>query len=192
MASSRPTVSSGGSPVSSGGSLVSSGGSLVSSGGSLVSSGGSLVSSGGSPGVSSPPLVLLADDSAVARLTVARRLRADGYEVLEQASAAPPGAEALARVSCALLDLDIGDGDGSELGRALLAQRADLPIAFFSGTASSVLLERARALGPVFAKPRELDAAVAWIRTSVRTSGPVRALESAPGPLPEVGGKPDP
>jgi len=116
----------------------------------------------------SPPVVLLADDSAVARLAVARRLRADGFEVLEQASAVLPNTETLARVACALLDLDLGDEDGTAFGRMLLAHHAELPIAFFSGTASSDLLARARALGPVFAKPGELDAAVAWIRTTMR------------------------
>ncbi len=45
------------------------------------------------------PVVLVVDDSAVARLTVARRLRADGFEVLEHASVALPDEAALARPS---------------------------------------------------------------------------------------------
>jgi CheY-like chemotaxis protein len=117
-----------------------------------------------------PPVVLVVDDSAVARLAVARRLRAEGFEVLELASAAPPEPEALARVACALLDLDLGDADGSDLARSLLALRPDLPVAFFSGSASRELLTRARALGPVFAKPGELDAAVIWIRGSTQSA----------------------
>jgi len=116
------------------------------------------------------PVVLLADDSAVARLAVARRLRAEGFEVLERASADPPPEGALARVACCLLDLDLGDADGSEFARTLLARRAELPVAFFSSSGSLDLLARARALGPVFAKPAELDAAVAWVRRSVRGS----------------------
>jgi CheY-like chemotaxis protein len=115
-----------------------------------------------------PPVVLLVDDSAVARLAVARRLRAEGFEVIEQASAALPEADPLARIACALLDLDLGGSDGCVLARALLASRAELPIAFFSGSASPELLTRARALGPVFAKPGELDAAVIWIRGSTQ------------------------
>src|SRR4029077_16468034 len=78
--------------------------------------------------------VLLADDSPVARLAIARRLRAEGFRVLEGAS----GGEALASaamgtpVGCALLDLDLGDADGSEVAARLRSTRADLPIAFFS------------------------------------------------------------
>jgi FixJ family two-component response regulator len=114
-------------------------------------------------------VVFIADDSAVARLAIARRLRAEGFEVIEQATAAPPEAGALDRVACALLDLDLGESDGSNLGRALLAQRSELPIAFFSGSASPELLARARALGPVFSKPSQLEAAVAWIHANART-----------------------
>jgi DNA-binding response OmpR family regulator len=114
------------------------------------------------------PVVLLADDSAVARLAVARRLRAEGFEVFERASADPPHDAALTRIDCCLLDLDLGDADGSEFARSLLARRAELPVAFFSSSVSRDVLARARALGPVFVKPTELDAAVAWVRTSVR------------------------
>jgi CheY-like chemotaxis protein len=121
-----------------------------------------------------PPalVVLLVDDSAVARLAIARRLRSEGFEVLEHATAVPPKEAALARVACALLDLDLGEtgeSDGSDLARALLAQRAELPVAFFSGSASRELLERARTLGPVFSKPGQLEAAVAWVHASARS-----------------------
>ena len=110
--------------------------------------------------------VLVVDDSAVARLTVARRLRAEGLEVIEHATAALPENGAVDRITCALLDLDLGESDGADLARALLARRGDLPIAFFSGSASRELLDRARALGPVFAKPGELEGADAWVRAN--------------------------
>jgi CheY-like chemotaxis protein len=112
--------------------------------------------------------VLVVDDSPVARLAVARRLRSEGFEVIEQASAATPKAAVIARAACALLDLDLGDADGRDLARSLVAQRAELPIAFFSASASPELLASARTLGPVFAKPAELEAAVAWVRKSAR------------------------
>jgi CheY-like chemotaxis protein len=116
-----------------------------------------------------PPLaVLVVDDSPVARLAVARRLRSEGFEVIEQASAATPKAAVIARAACALLDLDLGDSDGRDLARSLVAQRAELPIAFFSSSASHELLDSARKLGPVFAKPGELEGAVAWVRKNAR------------------------
>jgi CheY-like chemotaxis protein len=114
------------------------------------------------------PLALIADDSAVVRLTLARRLRAEGFEVIAQESATRPEAKTFARLACAILDLDLGASDGATFAQSLRQERAGLPIAFFSGTASGELLERARALGPVFAKPGELDAAVAWACASSR------------------------
>jgi len=110
------------------------------------------------------PAVLVVDDSAVARLTIARRLRAEGFEVVEHASVTLPDEEALARLTCALLDLDLGADDGTDLARELRVRRPELPIAFFSGSSSDALLQRARALGSVFTKPGEIEAAVAWAR----------------------------
>jgi FixJ family two-component response regulator len=112
--------------------------------------------------------VLVVDDSPVARLTVARRLRSEGFEVIEQASAATPEAAVISRTGCALLDLDLGDSEGCDLARSLLAQRAELPIAFFSGSASRELLDSARKIGPVFAKPSELEGAVEWVKKNAR------------------------
>jgi CheY-like chemotaxis protein len=112
--------------------------------------------------------VLVVDDSPVARLAVARRLRSEGFEVIEQASAATPKAAVIARAACALLDLDLGDSDGRDLARSLVAQRAELPIAFFSGSASRELLDSARKIGPVFAKPSELEGAVEGVKKNAR------------------------
>ena len=123
----------------------------------------------GRPNERFAPLVLVVDDSPVARLAIARRLRADGFDVLEQASAVTPDVATLARLACALLDLDLGDSDGAALAGSLRAGHAGLPVAFFSASVSSELLARARAVGPVFAKPGELDAAIAWVNQSART-----------------------
>jgi CheY-like chemotaxis protein len=116
-----------------------------------------------------PPLVLVVDDSPVARLAVARRLRAEGFEVLEQASAETPDGATIARLACALLDLDLGDSDGAQLAGSLRRSHAELPVAFFSASVSGEVLARARALGPVFTKPGELDAAIAWVSQSAGT-----------------------
>jgi len=115
------------------------------------------------------PCVLLADDSPVARLTIARRLRAEGFRVLEGATADEALASAAMTLpECALLDLDLGDADGSEVAARLRVTYVNLPIAFFSDAESEDSVERARTMGPVFAKPHELDAAVTWVKLHAR------------------------
>src|SRR5438270_12391086 len=74
--------------------------------------------------------VLIADDSAVARVSVARRVRADGIEVEEQDSAAGASAVDTAELACALLDLELGDGLGTDVAERLRAGQGGLPIAF--------------------------------------------------------------
>jgi CheY-like chemotaxis protein len=111
-----------------------------------------------------PFAVLVADDSAVARLTLVRRLRSPGLHVVEADSAAAARAADPAALACALLDLDLGDGDGVQVALALRAARPNLPVAFFSAEAEGSLLAlRAADIGPVFRKPDALDAAITWV-----------------------------
>ena len=86
--------------------------------------------------------------------------------VVEGASAALAPAVDVGGLSCALLDLDLGDGDGTELARALRRAAPGLPIAFFSAGAAADLVARAVTVGPVCTKPDELDRAVAWIQAN--------------------------
>ncbi len=117
--------------------------------------------------------VLVVDDSPVARLAIARRLRAKGLRVEARASAAEarslgasPGAGELAG---ALLDLDLDDAsDGATLAGELRAAHPGLPIAFFSATLGADLAARAALFGPLFHKPDQLDAAAAWMAASAR------------------------
>ena len=67
-------------------------------------------------------------------------------------------------LTCALLDLDLGDGSGADVATALRDAKSTLPIAFFTSEKSGAELTRAKSLGPVFAKPDELAAALEWIR----------------------------
>jgi DNA-binding response OmpR family regulator len=99
---------------------------------------------------------LVVDDSAVVRKVVASRLTQLGLAVIEDESA-----KAYAEVDLAVLDLELPDGDGVEIALRLRAKKPDLPIAFFSS--GSELIDKARALGPVFHKPDELDALIAWV-----------------------------
>ena len=108
--------------------------------------------------------VLIADDSAVARVSIARLVRSAGFEVVEEDSAAGASAVECDGLGCALLDLDLGDGNGADVAAQLRSSAGDLPIAFFTSTSTPEALARAKVFGPIFAKPEELDAAVAWIR----------------------------
>ena len=111
-----------------------------------------------------PMTVLVADDSPVARYTLLRELRKAGIEPACVATAR----EALsveANLTCALLDLELGDALGTVVAEELRARDPSLPIAFFT---SSHETKSAATFGPVFAKPQELADAVAWV--SARTS----------------------
>ena len=110
---------------------------------------------------------LVCDDSALVRLTIARRLRALGLRVVERASAsdamAPPTDPR--PPACALLDVDLDSADGADgvdVARALRLRHPQLPVAFFTGTSTPRAEARAAALGPVFHKPDDLEKAVAW------------------------------
>jgi len=107
------------------------------------------------------PSVLLVDDSAVARHAVARRLQAEGFQVHQAGSAAEARAVPLDGIDCAIVDVELLDGDGPSLATELRAARPTLPIAFFTAGASSALVTQSQAHGPVFVKP-QLDPLLAW------------------------------
>lgn len=108
--------------------------------------------------------VLLADDSAVARAAVGARLRTT-CDVIEADSvaAAKEAARADGPFTAAVLDLDLGDGTGVDVARALRAISPSLPIAFFSAGAPAALIDSARGIGRVFAKSADVDALVSWV-----------------------------
>lgn len=112
--------------------------------------------------------VLVVDDSPVVRFALRKALLAAGLEVAERDSVASSADVAPHELACAVLDLELDDGDGIEVAARLRADAPELPIAFFSSASSDALLARARALGPVFAKPSGLDGAVAWARDTTR------------------------
>jgi DNA-binding NarL/FixJ family response regulator len=114
--------------------------------------------------------VLIADDSAVARVALARRVRAAGLEVVEHASAASAMTADASTLACALLDYDLGDGFGVEVAERLRSARVELPIAFFTTSERADITAQAAAFGPVFTKPDELDAAIAWIALQTRST----------------------
>jgi len=107
------------------------------------------------------PTVLLVDDSPLARHTVARRLRAEGFDVRAEDTVAAARTVDLSTIACAAIDVDLPDGSGLDLAAEIAARHPSLPVAFF--TASTDDLDLAAANGPVFRKP-DTDALVAWVR----------------------------
>jgi CheY-like chemotaxis protein len=112
------------------------------------------------------PAVLFVDDSALARATTARRLRELGLSVTAVGSSREVEEIEVAGLSAALLDIELGDGLGTDVARRLRDRAPRLPIAFLSSHGSdggSPLREEAQRFGPVFSKLSEVDAAVRWI-----------------------------
>jgi two-component system, response regulator RegA len=94
---------------------------------------------------------------------VTQRLKAAGLQVYAGGSAADSRSVTVRGFACALLDLDLGDGDGVDVAELLRVHQPDLPVAFFSGGAAASVMAAAKAMGPVFRKPEELDLAIAWV-----------------------------
>jgi len=120
------------------------------------------------------PIVLLVDDSPVALRVLTSRLAADGIEVREAVSVAAVknlDPQTLSRLVCAVLDLQLADGDGTDLAALLMGRRPPLPVAFFTTGGTPSLVERARGIGPVFLKP-DATPVVHWVKRAVRPSQP--------------------
>jgi CheY-like chemotaxis protein len=113
------------------------------------------------------PSVLLVDDSAVARHALSRRLKAEGFDVLEAASTAAARAIPLSGLSCAIIDVDLLDGDGPSLASELRSVSPSLPVAFFTAGAPAELVGKAQQHGPVFTKPA-IDPVIAWARSAIQ------------------------
>jgi len=128
----------------------------------------------GCPPATALGIVLLVDGSPAARRVLADRLAAEGCAVREVGSVQGGrglDAAALAGLACAVLDLELSDGDGADLATSLLAKRPSLPIAFFTNGATPSLVESARARGPVFLKP-DLGSLIVWIKRAQRSTYP--------------------
>jgi CheY-like chemotaxis protein len=111
--------------------------------------------------------VLLVDDSPVVRRVLAQRLVAEGFAVRAEPSADAAQSVDPTTLACAVIDIDLPDGSGSEVAASLRRQHPGLPVAFFSAGASAEAIEDARAHGPVFAKP-DVDVVMAWMTAALQ------------------------
>ena len=114
--------------------------------------------------------LLVVDDSELVRTRIRRALEARAPAVLGRVDFAASFAEAAAldpsRYLRALLDRDLGDGDGATLATRFLAAAppvtpAPLRIAFFTSEAATP--GALAALGAHFSKPDDLHRAVGWL-----------------------------
>jgi two-component system response regulator PilR (NtrC family) len=115
--------------------------------------------------------VLLVDDSPVARRALTQRLTSEGFEIAEASTVAAARKVDVFTLGCVIVDLELPDGDGTDLARHLAEKRPSLPIAFFTQGSAPSLVEGARGRGMVFLKP-DLTPVVAWVKRSVRPSQP--------------------
>ena len=109
-----------------------------------------------------PKLVLVVDDSPLARTALGAALREAGLAVSAHASAEEAARADLGPINAAVLDIELTDGFGAELAERLRKTAPRLPVAFLTGGGSPRQLAAARAFGPVFSKLDGLDEAVAW------------------------------
>ena len=108
--------------------------------------------------------LLLVDDSPLVRRMVRTRLaKEDGLSIVEAASVREAGDLSGEGCDAALLDLELGDGTGVDVARAVLRGAPGCRIAFFTTASGGALADEARSFGPVFVKPHELAGAVAWL-----------------------------
>jgi DNA-binding response OmpR family regulator len=112
--------------------------------------------------------VLLVDDSAVVRAAGEQRLRALGFDVTVVGSSREARAVDAARFGAALLDLDLGDGSGVDVARALRAASPTLPIAFLTASEAGASLADAAHFGPVFSKASGVEGAMEWVKGAAR------------------------
>lgn len=115
----------------------------------------------------SPTCLLLVEDDALVRLTVAMMLEDHGFRVVEAAT----GEDAMRLMQEGLdapvmvTDVDLGSGlNGLELADSLRARRPELVIVFITGRVTSL---RGRPLGPreaVMPKPFEAGDLAALVR----------------------------
>lgn len=106
--------------------------------------------------------ILVADDSLVVRAALGQRLTAAGFEVVLAGSAAEAMAADAPSFACAVLDVDLGDGDGLTVAEALVARNGALRVAFF--TSGDAPPPSTRFHAATFEKSKDLDRVVAWVQ----------------------------
>ncbi|HEY0466961.1 MAG TPA: response regulator [Polyangiaceae bacterium] len=126
-------------------------------------------------------LLVVEDDVTVAR-ALSRTLARAGFSVAVASSCAT--ARALVQsFDFAILDLDLPDGNGVDLARALLASGKVPSVLFFTSSSDPALLARARCLGSVVMKSAGSSAILDWLATNSADASEVPQSGTAPSRL---------
>jgi len=112
--------------------------------------------------------ILVVDDSALVRKVLERLLAERGMETLQFAQVEAVADLDTRSLGAAILDVEVDEASGIELGRALLDRDPSLPVAFLTGTTDPNLIREARALGPVFEKGDDLTPVATWASSTAR------------------------
>jgi len=118
----------------------------------------------------SPP-ILFVDDSALARAAATRLFTSRGLAVTALGSSAEAAAIDPNAFSAALLDIELGDGLGTDVAERLRSSAPALPIAFLTAGGPNLALDVAARFGPVFSKGEGVEEAIAWIADAARPLG---------------------
>jgi DNA-binding response OmpR family regulator len=117
--------------------------------------------------VSTPPEILLVEDEPVTARVLGRLLRNAGYAVTWAVSCA--AARRIDRqFAVAVLDIDLGDGDGVSLAEELFATRRVARVIFHTGTLDAERHGRACRIGIVVGKSGDMQPLLGAVRKILR------------------------
>ncbi|WP_137177919.1 response regulator [Roseomonas sp. AR75] len=119
--------------------------------------------------MASSPLLLLVEDDALVRGTLAEALADAGFEVLEAADAETALHLVAERgdLAALLTDINLPGADGFVLARAARRLRPDLPVVYASGRVREADPRRALPGATFLAKPFSLTCAVETLQRAV-------------------------
>ena len=129
--------------------------------------------------------LIVEDDPVVAR-SIARRLLHEGYTV-SLAQSCRAGRAAGSGFQVAILDLDLPDGSGANLADELLRLGAVRRVVFYTGSVDAAERERARLIGSVIDKCRDLGEVVEALEP-FPTAPPASHTSPAARPRPRASG----
>jgi two-component system CitB family response regulator len=129
-------------------------------------------------GLRNLPRVLLVEDDRRAHQLLQEVLVNVGFEVISAMTQASGLAGLSRRVDCVILDLQLPDGCGEAILRAIRGERLPVRVAVTTAVADPERLRKLAALGPdlVLHKPIDLPELLRWLEQPVVRARRTRAL----------------